>query len=139
MKTKVWLTQLFPQLKNLTVEHQNLAYEGCVFTVDGNNYRSRLAKRTPTKAGYFTAFWQKDATGKNQPFAEGDIQYLLIFTEEGDYFCFPKEALHALAIVTTATHQGKMAMRFYAPHEQGLNKIASKTQSQQAPYYKKRR
>ena len=123
----------------MTLENQNAAYEGCIFTVDGTSYRSRLAKRTPTKAGYFTAFWQKDVTGKNQPFAEGDTQYLLIFTEEGDYFCFPKEAVNTLAIVTTATCQGKMAMRFYPPSEQQLNKTASKAQSQQAPYYKKRR
>ena len=140
MQSQQWLKELFPQLETIQQEPQNAAYEGCTFTVEGIRYRSRLAKRTPKKAGYFVAFWEKDAAGVNQAFyANSSPDYLLIFTETGDYFNFPRAALLALGVVQTATKAGKMAMRVYPPDEQGLNKTAITTQRKQAPYYKKRR
>lgn len=64
---------------------------------------------------------------------------MLIFTETGDYFNFPRAALLARGVVQTATKTGKMAMCVYLLDEQGLNKTATTTQRKQAPYYKKRR
>ena len=140
MQSQQWLKERFPQLEAMQQEPQNAAYEGCTFTIEGIRYRSRLAKRTPKKAGYFVAFWEKDEIGVNQAFHEKNSpEYLLVFTEDGNYFSFPREALIALGIVQTATKSGKMAMRVYPPHEQQLNKTATVTQRKQAPYYKKRR
>lgn len=68
MQSQRWLKERFPQLETIQQEPQKATYEGCIFTVEGIRYRSRLAKRTPKKAGYFVAFWEKDAAGVNQAF-----------------------------------------------------------------------
>lgn len=83
----LWLKERFPQLETIQQEPQNVAYEGCTFTVEGIRYRSRLAKRTTKKVGYFVAFWEKDPAEVNQAFyANSSPDYLLIFTEERRLF-----------------------------------------------------
>ncbi|MCI0130302.1 MepB family protein [Vagococcus sp. CY53-2] len=44
---------------SLINEEQNAEYEGVYFYHDTKSYRSRLANKTPKKAGYFVSFWEK--------------------------------------------------------------------------------
>lgn len=57
---------------SLINEKQNAEYEGVCFYHDTKFYRSRLANKTPKKAGYFVAFWEKDDQLKNQAFSYED-------------------------------------------------------------------
>ena len=49
-------------------EKWNEKYEGILIKIkEEQGYkRCRLAKKTPKKEGYFTAFWKKDQNNKNE-------------------------------------------------------------------------
>ena len=61
---------LIPFLKgtfdNYQEEHQNSEYESFSFSINQYSFRNRLAKKTPTKKGYFVVFWEKDNNTKMQ-------------------------------------------------------------------------
>ncbi|MBW5790619.1 MepB family protein, partial [Listeria monocytogenes] len=107
---------------------------------DGTTIRTRLAKKTDKKAGYFVAFWEKDEFGKNCPFDENDCaDFLCIVVIDGDLnglFVFPRQCLIDKGILTSEASIGKMAARFYPTWCQDLNKIAKKTQAWQQVYFK---
>ena len=56
-------------------EKWNEKYEGILIKIaEEQGYkRCRLAKRTPKKEGYFTAFWKKDQNNKNIPYTNEDL------------------------------------------------------------------
>ncbi|PEN18911.1 hypothetical protein CRM88_06710 [Lactococcus lactis] len=104
--------------------------------------RSRLAKKTPKKAGYFVAFWEKVSQGVNQPFSELDsIEVLAILIDDEDkrgIFLIPKDFAVKNKILSNKSQKGKMAMRFYPSWCKNLNSTAQKTQSWQLNYFKER-
>lgn len=129
----------FQELTKLTPEIQNEEYEGYTFSVGETTYRSRLAKLTPKKKGYFVAFWEKDDTNQNQAYDfKNSPDYLVIVilddTKKG-LFVFPKEVLHQQNILKTDTQKGKMAIRVYPSWETDLNPTATKTQKWQQVYF----
>ena len=55
-KSKILLKYIFSEesdVKDLTEEKYNQDYEALTFSFKEETYQSRLAKKTPTKAGYF--------------------------------------------------------------------------------------
>ena len=126
----------------LNYEEQNSEYEGMVIQLANNNkiVRSRLAKKTPKKDGYFVAFWEKDSQNVNHPFSELDsIEVLAILINDEDergIFLIPKEAAVKNRILSNENQKGKMAMRFYPSWCKNLNSTAQKTQSWQLNYFK---
>ncbi len=55
-KYKILLKYIFSEeseVKDLTEEKYNQDYEASTFSFKEETYQSRLAKKTPTKAGYF--------------------------------------------------------------------------------------
>lgn len=120
-------------------ETQNKAYQGQIVQVGPMAIRSRQAKKTPTKNGYFVVFWEKDDHQKNQPFTDKDAcDYLLVKISDGDrqgQFLFPKEILIKEGILRSLNKPGKMAMRVYPNWEKNLNVTAKKTQKWQLPYF----
>ena len=56
-------------------EKWNEKYEGILIKIkEEQGYkRCRLAKKTPKKEGYFTAFWKKDQNNKNIPYTNEDL------------------------------------------------------------------
>lgn len=144
MKSKKLIEQFVKknsELQTITTvtERYNEEYEGCYFDLNGKKIRSRLAKKTPTKTGYFVAFWEKDANDVNQPFDENDPHdYLLINIIDGNkqgQFVFPKEILIKQGILKSEKFKGKMAMRVYPSWETELNKTAVRTQKWQVPFF----
>lgn len=129
----------FQKLTKLIPEIQNQDYEGYTFFIGDTTYRSRLAKVTPKKQGYFVAFWEKDETNQNQAFTfENSPEYLIIIiideTKKG-FFLFPKEILYKQKILKTEIQKGKMAIRVYPSWETNLNPTATKTQKWQQIYF----
>lgn len=120
-------------------EPQNATYEGAVFQYDSSFFRLRRAKRTPKKAGYFVAFWQKDEQFRNQAYHVADSPAKLVVVisdgEREGQFVFPKEVLHTHGVLRDAEQAGKMAMRVYPQWEKALNKTATSTQAWQLPYF----
>ncbi|MBF2441708.1 MepB family protein [Listeria innocua] len=130
------------ELEIIREELQNKEYRGMIVKIakDGTMIRTRLAKKTDKKAGYFVAFWEKDELGKNCPFDENDsADFLCIVVIDGDLnglFVFPRQCLIEKGILTSEVGIGKMAARFYPSWCQDLNKIAKKTQAWQQAYFK---
>ena len=123
----------------LQIEEQNIDYEGATFCLNQRVYRTRLAKLTPKKKGYFVAAWEKDANGTNQAYQYEDSPNKLIVSvidgEKCGQFIFPKSVLLAKGILKTATQKGKMAFRVYPNWVSDLNATAKKTQAWQSDYF----
>ncbi|WP_347320365.1 MepB family protein [Rossellomorea sp. RS05] len=104
-----------PYRDEIAMEDQNQEYEGFVLTLDDRTYRSRLARKTPRKNGYFTVFWRKGDDDRNRPYTLEECTDRLIITvlDQGKkgQFVFPKEVMALKGIVTTGSSKGKMAMR----------------------------
>lgn len=126
-------------LINYEFEQWNQEYEAFNFEFSGVDFKSRLAKKTPKKAGYFVAFWRKNETNKNRPFNfEESKDKLIINILDGSkkgQFVFPKELLFKKGIISSEKHKGKMAIRVYPSWEKDLNKTAISTQKWQVPYF----
>lgn len=141
-KSKILLKYIFSEeseVKDLTEEKYNQDYEALTFSFKEETYQSRLAKKTPTKAGYFVTCWTKDENNCNQPYSkEAFADYLMsivIDEELSGYFLFPRELLVEKGILTTFEHKGKMAFRVYPKWCNQLNKTAGQTQKWQCKYF----
>lgn len=142
MKSLSLLTELFKDRINtqvLTFEDYNKEYEGFIFEIDSKYFRSRLAKLTPKKPGYFVAFWTKDEMNKNRAFSEDESCDKLVISiidgERRGQFIFPKEALVDQGILSSSKSKGKMAIRVYPSWTQELNATATKTKKWQSKYF----
>ena len=128
-----------PPVRELQYEKQNTDYEGMSFQLQQQSFRSRLAKKTPTKTGYFVVFWEKDESGTNQAFYYQDSpDYLLVFVIDGGregVFTFPKELLRQQGILQTDSQKGKMGIRVYPSWVTDLNPSAKKTQDWQTLHF----
>ncbi|WP_339179399.1 MepB family protein [Oceanobacillus sp. FSL W7-1293] len=137
--TKSLLSGTDYDITNIVKEPQNMEYEGTTFTIHENMYRSRLAKRTLKKKGYFVVFWEKDVNHCNQPYAYSEspdkIMISIIDKDLKGQFIFPKSLLLEKRILRTINNKGKMAIRVYPSWEKPLNNAAKKTQAWQAPYF----
>ena len=126
-----------------TKEKWNEKYEGILIKIkEEQGYkRCRLAKKTPKKEGYFTAFWKKDSRNKNIPYTDKDLGDELVIVVIDDRHCsifiIPKEVAISKKILSTKDCKEKMAMRFYPPWCTKLNKTAQATQKWQLDYLKK--
>ncbi|KRL02193.1 MepB family protein [Liquorilactobacillus capillatus] len=135
------ITLLSSQFKidNIEREPFNQDYEAVNFKSYELTYKSRRAKKTPLKSGYFLAVWQKDKQNKNEPFTINEvIDYLVVSIIDGShigYFTFPKLSLVRHRILTQDNVVGKMAFRVYPTWERSLNKTATSTQKWQTAYF----
>lgn len=135
------LSKSLGELELIQKEEFNAEYEGAIVRriEDQLDIRSRRAKLTPKKAGYFVAFWEKDANNKNQPFKVAEApDKLAIVVIDGDkqgYFLFGKETAALKQIYSSGQTKGKMAMRFYPDWCTELNATAKKTQAWQTKYF----
>lgn len=144
MQSLAWLQKYWLKsgvhMTQLKEETQNEEYEGLTFTVDGETFRSRLAKKTPKKKGYFVVFWEKDTQNKNQPYDYEEAPEQLLVTvidqEKQGVFIFPKDVLLQQGILSGAKSKGKMGIRVYPTWETELNSRAQRTQKWQAIYFK---
>ncbi|MGB9033278.1 MAG: MepB family protein [Paeniglutamicibacter sp.] len=76
------------------------------------------AKVTPTKAGLFTALWQRDENGVTRPYSLSD---------EVENFILAAKDLPDHGILATGGKPGKRGFRLYTPWDTGLNRSASAT------------
>ena len=127
------------ETEEIQEERHNQAYEGCLFSIDQHLFRSRLAKKTPKKKGYFVVFWEKDSQQHNQAYSFEESPDRVIVTVIDDdkcgQFLFPKEVLRKQSVLRTEESKGKMALRVYPNWEKDLSDAALKTQKWQSPYF----
>ncbi len=94
-KSKILLKNIFSEeseVKDLTEEKYNQDYKALTFSFKEETYQSRLAKKTPTKSGYFVTCWTKDEDNYNRPYKiEEFADYLIVAViddELNGYFYF---------------------------------------------------
>ncbi|WP_052723889.1 MepB family protein [Paenibacillus wulumuqiensis] len=128
-----------PDITNLQIESQNAAYEGMTFEIDTHTFRSRLAKHTPKKKGYFVVFWEKDIDNNNRAYSDKECPDQVIVNvmdhDKQGQFIFPREILLKHGILRSGDQKGKMAMRVYPDWEDELNTAARRTQKWQLLYF----
>lgn len=126
-------------MEDIREEKQNEDYEGFSFKINNQSFRSRLAKKTPKKKGYFVAFWEKNVDNKNQayPYVKflDKLIIVIIDGENRGLFVFPRSILRDKKILKTENQKGKMAIRVYPTWELNLNDGAKKTQKWQKEYF----
>lgn len=126
-------------LTQLKTEVYNNEYEAMLFDVNNVHFRSRLAKKTPNKKGYFVTCWEKDSHKLNQPFSYENSPDKFIVSIIDDQnkgqFIFPKSVLLKQSILSDKETKGKMAFKIYPDWVSGLNKTAQKTQLWQRDYF----
>ena len=126
MKSSVRLLNHIIKIMNLQQsliirdEQWNQSYEAYNFNINGYVFKSRLAKKTTKKKGYFLSLWEKDKTKKNRAF---------------DYESFPGKLIVHKGILRNHASKGKMAFRVYPTWEKDLNRVAHKTQEWQKQYF----
>lgn len=129
----------FMHLTDLVIEPESREYQACRFRLNGRNIICRNAKITPKKAGQFVTFWKRNDTGLIEPFFETDpldFYAVNVHTENNvGQFVFPKVALLANGIISTAKKEGKRGFRVYPPWDLVQNKQAASTQKWQLEYF----
>ena len=120
----------------------NEKYEDILINIkeDEEYKRCRLAKRTPKKEGYFTAFWKKDQNNKNIPYTNEDLGdelvIVVIDNDKSELFIISNEEAIRKKILSTKDNNGKMSMRFYPPWCTNLNTTALATQNWQLKFFR---
>jgi hypothetical protein len=126
-------------IDDIVEEKQNLEYEGFTFSIEKKRFRSRKAKKTPKKKGYFVAFWEKNSNNINKPYDEETSPEILVINvidnEKIGQFIFPKKILVNKKILTSVNSKGKMAIRIYPSWCDNLNHNAVSTQKWQLDYF----
>ncbi|KRM96271.1 hypothetical protein FC19_GL000551 [Liquorilactobacillus aquaticus DSM 21051] len=132
------IQKMFP-ISNIELETFNQKYEAFNFNLEGLSFKSRLAKKTPLKHGYFVTFWQKNNINNNEPFNQQNTKDKLVITVldglRSGQFIFPKKVLIEQNILKTETSKGKMALLVYPSWVNNLNKAAERTQRWQLQYF----
>lgn len=119
----------------VTPEEQQSDYEAGVAELDGQLWRIRTARITPTKSGGFVAIWRRDETGTTTPFEpEAELQGLMVFISEDNrfgVFRFTMQHLERLGVLASASAPGKRGFRVYPSWTSGLKGQAKKSQDAQ--------
>ncbi|RZU62765.1 MepB family protein [Zhihengliuella halotolerans] len=135
-----WFSQhcLEPRGQQFAVlpEEQNSDYESGIVDINGEHWRIRTARITPTKAGAFVAVWRRNADGETEPFpADEAVSGLMVFVVDGHRrgcFRFTSERLAELGITRGNRSPGKRGFRLYPSWCEDLNPTAARAQAAQA-------
>ncbi|WP_421978937.1 MepB family protein [Roseivirga seohaensis] len=127
------------ELTNLTLERESQDYGACTFELNGLQIVSRNAKVTPTKIGQFVTLWKRLNNGPIQPFDTSDHIDFVVINVSADnqlgQFVFPKKVLLEKGVFSTASKEGKRAIRVYPLWDKPTSKQALKTQQWQLDYF----
>jgi len=100
---------------------------------------SRNARVTPTKIGQFVTLWKRLNNGPIQPFDASDqIDFVVVNVSTDNQlgqFVFPKKVLLEKGVFSTASKEGKRALRVYPLWDKPTSKQALKTQQWQLDYF----
>lgn len=127
------------KFENFSPEDESSEYYAHTFTIKGKNGLFRIAKKTPTKSGYFVTIWKRGADSIIAPYEEADaIDFVVVAVSDGNRvgeFIFPKTVLAKKNIFSANGKEGKRAIRVYAPWDKTTSTQATKTQKWQGQFF----
>ena len=135
--------QLYTQC-NLIIEHftpepESSEYYAHTFTLKNQNGLFRIAKKTPTKTGWFVTLWKRGADNIIAPYDESDSVDFVVISIVSDHnvgqFIFSKKVLREKNIFSTHNLGGKRGIRVYSPWDTVTSLQAAKTQGWQQSYF----
>lgn len=120
-------------------ENESSEYYAHTFTLKGKKGLFRIAKKTPTKSGWFVTVWKRGVDRIVAPYAESDaIDFFVIALVDGDnvgQFIFSRRILIEKNIFSANGKEGKRAMRVYTPWDNPTSAQAKKTQQWQSQFF----
>jgi hypothetical protein len=127
-------------LNEAQIEPESKAYDAVRFVLNGQPCLYRRAKTTPTKVGHFVTLWQRpQADQAIEPWhTDAGIAWVFIQCDDPPHqgcFVFANHVLTQQKIFSNATHDGKRALRVYAPWIQPTSQQALRTQTWQRPAF----
>ena len=120
-------------------EKESLEYCAHTCVLENKNILFRVAKKTPTKTGWFVTIWKRNTANIIAPYDESDpIDFVIIAVLDNNCvgeFIFPKGVLLKNKIFSTNDIAGKRAIRVYTPWDKATSMQAVKTQKWQSQFF----
>ena len=127
------------KIENFVPEQESSEYYAHSYCLKAKNIRFRIAKKTPTKTGWFVTLWKRGTDNIIAPYDESDpIDFVVIAILDRNKigeFIFPKSILLKKNIFSTNNKGGKRATRVYSPLNEAKSAQAFKTQKWQNQYF----
>jgi hypothetical protein len=127
------------KIENFLPEEESSEYHGHTFTLKNKNGLFRIAKKTPTKTGWFVTIWKRDADNIIVPYDRIDaIDFVVIAVSDNNNvgeFIFSKTILLKKNIFSEDAKEGKRAIRVYTPWDTTISTQAAKTQKWQGQFF----
>ena len=127
------------KIDHFSPEAESSEYYAHTFTVQDKNILFRIAKKTPTKTGWFVTIWKRGGDNIIAPYHESDrVDFVVIAVSDHNHvgeWIFPKAVLLEKNILSTKGKEGKRAIRVYAPWDNPTNVQATKTQQWQNQFF----
>lgn len=126
------------KLTHFLAEHESSEYFAHSYNLDENKIRFRIAKKTPTKTGWFVTLWKRNAEGITAPYDKSDpIDFFIIniVSDKIGQFIFPKSILLEKGIFSQNKVGGKRGIRVYSPWDEAHNPQAKRTKAWQERYF----
>lgn len=127
------------KFENFSPEDESSEYYAHTFTIKDKKGLFRIAKKTPTKSGWFVTIWKRGSDNIIAPYDESDsIDFVVIAVSDGNNlgeFVFPKTILTKKNIFSANGKEGRRAIRVYAPWDKTTSSQAAKTQKWQGQFF----
>ena len=127
------------KVQNFIAENESAEYYAHSYSLEGKNVRFRIAKKTPTKTGWFVTMWKRNPDKIIAPYDSSDQVDLFVVNiiDQGkiSQFVFPKSVLVEQNIFSRLSKGGKRAIRVYSPWDKTNNIQATKTKKWQIQYF----
>ena len=127
------------KIENFAPEKESSEYYAHTCLIQSKKILFRIAKKTPTKTGWFVTIWKRGADNIIAPYDESDsvdfVVVAIINNNNIGQFIFPKSILLKKTIFSTNNEGGKRAIRVYSSSDETANAQAIKTQKWQNQYF----
>jgi hypothetical protein len=127
------------KIENFSPEDESSEYYAHTFTIKDKKGLFRIAKKTPTKSGWFVTIWKRGSDNIIAPYDASDpINFVVIAVSDSNNvgeFIFPKAILAKKNIFSANGKEGKRAIRIYAPWDKTTSAQAAKTQKWQNQFF----
>ena len=120
-------------------EEEYSEYYAHTFTLEDKKCLFRIAKKKPTKSGWYVTIWKRGADNIIASYGESNaIDFAVIAASENHSvreFILPKTTLEKKNIFRANGKEGKRAIRVYAPWNKTTSAQAEKTQKWQGQFF----
>ena len=127
------------KFENFSPEYESSEYYAHTFTIKGKKGLFRIAKKTPTKSGWFVTIWKRGSDNIIAPYKESDdIDFVVVAVYDDKNigeFVFPKTILTQKNIFSANGKEGKRAIRVYTPWDKTTSSQAEKTRQWKSQFF----